>query len=116
MIPLNLNVPRGTKKSKYKSRRVKIDGIAFASTREGKRYMDLRLLERAGEISMLTCQPKYPIVINDIPICTVILDFSYIDKSGETIIEDVKGLDMVVSKLKRKLVKACHGIEVRLIK
>lgn len=37
--------------SKYRNKPIWIDGIRFDSIREGNRWQELRLLERAGEIS-----------------------------------------------------------------
>ena len=39
-------------------------------------------------------------------------DFRYIEK-GETVVEDVKGMRTPVYNLKRHLMKAVHGIEIR---
>lgn len=38
---------------KYHNRKTVIDGITFDSAKEARRYMELKLLERAGEISNL---------------------------------------------------------------
>ena len=45
--------------SKYRNRKTTIDGIAFDSKAEARRYAELKLLERAGEIKDLELQPKY---------------------------------------------------------
>src|SRR5262245_60447535 len=52
------------RRGKFGAIRVEVDGIKFASRKEARRYGELRVLERAGEISALRCQPRYPIVIN----------------------------------------------------
>ena len=44
------------------------DGIRFDSKREFLRYMDLTILEKAGEISDLKVHPKYPIIIGGVEI------------------------------------------------
>ncbi len=44
------------------------DGIRFDSKREYLRYLDLKLLEKAGEISDLKVHPKYPITIGGVPV------------------------------------------------
>ena len=49
-------------KSKYRNKKTIIDGICFDSKKEASRYTDLRLLERAGEIVSLECQPRYKIL------------------------------------------------------
>lgn len=45
--------------NKYRNKKVIVDGEEFDSKKEGKRYKELKLLERAGEISNLELQPKF---------------------------------------------------------
>lgn len=111
------NAKQPKKKSKYKNTITEVDGIAFHSKREAKRYADLRFLERHGAIRDLELQPVYPIVINGVKVCKVIADFRYVDvKTGKVIVEDTKGFFTDTSKLKCKLVLACHGVEIIIVK
>ena len=118
---------------KYGATRVNIDGYTFASKLEAGRYRELKLLEKAGAITNLTVHPKFKIEINGEHICDAIMDFSYL-KSGDgqaplgvndlggihfkkdVVVEDTKGHDLPISKLKRKLIRAVHGIEVEVIR
>ena len=84
----------------------------FASAKEAKRYEELVLLEKAGEIADLKCQVVYKIVINDCHVCKYIADFTYLDRGNRKVVEDAKGYQTEVYKLKRKLMKAVHGIEI----
>jgi hypothetical protein len=93
------------KPNKYKAVRTKVGDIAFASKLEANRYSELVLLERAGKIAGLELQPRFPIVWNGNRICDVLGDFSY-SEDGCLIVEDCKGCDTQLSKLKRKLVIA----------
>ncbi|NCD10359.1 MAG: DUF1064 domain-containing protein, partial [Negativicutes bacterium] len=43
-------------RSKYRAKKVEIDGIKFASGREAKRYQDLRFMQEQGEIYGLQLQ------------------------------------------------------------
>lgn len=104
--------------------KIEEDGIRFDSKREYLRYKDLKLLERAGEITDLRVHPKYPITIGGIPIMvssnqhnkwdrhlTYEADFDYLTKPplGKRVIEDVKmqsGHRTGVYKLKRALMRA----------
>jgi hypothetical protein len=80
-----------------------------ASAMEARRCDDLTRKEAAGEIRELTQQPVFPIEINGSQVCKVILDHSYkMADSGLEIIEDTKGRDNPMSRLKRKLVEACY--------
>jgi len=65
-------------------------------------------------------QPKFLITVNGQKICAYIADFEY-DKehaSGEWehIIEDAKGMETPEFKLKKKLMKAVHNIDIYLSK
>ena len=92
------------------------DGHLFGSKGELKLYLQLKILERIGEITFLEVHPKYPIFWpgTDNRICIVELDFTY-KKNDEWIYEDFKGADTALSKMKRKLVEAAYGITVKLV-
>jgi hypothetical protein len=108
-----------------------VDGIRFASKKEAKRYGELKLLVLAGVISKLTLQPKYPLGSDDKPVLqrsgrypngrrvSYLADFRYVDlstgRTGKYVIEDVKGMDTPLSKLKRAVVEAQYGIRIVLV-
>ena len=57
------------KKGRYGNvKKITEDGITFDSKREYLRYVDLKLLLKAGEITDLEVHPKYPITIGGIDI------------------------------------------------
>jgi hypothetical protein len=97
---------------KYGAKAVTIDGIRFASTKEGKRYAELKLLAKAGEINSLTLQPEFDFKVNGKKIFTYVADFSYFDRKDREIIEDVKGVRTPVYLLKKKLIESYHDIEI----
>lgn len=106
--------------SKYYSRKVIIDGIKFDSKKEGNRYLELKLLLKAGKIRDLELQkkfellPKYKINNKTIRAISYIADFVYWDISkNEMIIEDTKGFKTEVYKLKKKLFEYKYGIEIK---
>ena len=45
--------------SKYKNKKIQVDMYVFDSAKEAKRYRELKLLERAEEISNLELQPRF---------------------------------------------------------
>lgn len=45
--------------NKYRNKKIQVDMYVFDSIAESKRYRELKLLERAGEISELELQPKF---------------------------------------------------------
>jgi hypothetical protein len=102
-----------SRESKYGNRKTEIDGFVFASKREADRYSELKLLARAGEISELELQPAFDLTVNGWNCGKYIADFRYVDKDGAAVVEDAKGVRTAVYSLKRKLVKAIYGIEVR---
>jgi len=99
------------RRSKYNARKSVIDGHTFDSMAEASRYMELRLLLKAGMISDLELQPAYELVKKftthageKIRGITYVADFRYVDgPTGETIVEDVKGMKTDVYKIKKKL-------------
>ena len=110
------------RRNKYGNKKVQLDGYTFDSKAEAKRYGELRLLEKAKRIFNIQVHPELFVTVNGpkwkpIPVCKVVLDFSYIPTSWDesTVYEDVKGKDNALSRLKRKLVEAQYGITVHLI-
>jgi uncharacterized protein DUF1064 len=100
-------------RSKYGAVPTVVDNIRFASKREATRYRELRLLEQAGEIAMLKCHPRFELLVNGQDCGDYVGDFWYFDRrSGRAITEDTKGVATPVYRLKRKLVKAIHGVDI----
>ncbi len=97
---------------KYNAIRTTVDNIAFASKAEAHRYRQLKLLLSAGRITDLEMQKRYPIKVNGQAICTYVADFDYVE-GGKKVTEDVKGMRTSVYKIKRKLMMAVHGIDIR---
>ena len=99
--------------SKYRNKRVEVDGITFDSKAEARRYGELKLTHQAGMIEDLKCQPKYILDVNGVRICTYTADFEY-QENGATITEDVKSKATITYsyKLKKRLMKAIYGIDV----
>ena len=105
--------------SKYGAQRTEVDGITFASKKEARRYGELKLLERAGEIRNLELQPRFPLRVGDVLVCTYVGDFAYCTRPlpgalnvGEFVVEDAKGFKTPEYKLKAKLFKALNGFEI----
>lgn len=100
--------------SKFNNQKTEVDGILFDSRKEAKRYYELKLLQRAGEISNLQLQVKYELIPKQANerACNYIADFVYQDKSGQIVVEDVKGRRTKEYVIKRKLMLYQHGIRV----
>ena len=87
-------------------------GKVYDSKTEMERAKELCVLESRNEIFHLKEQVAYEIKVNGILICKYIADFVYLNKKGETIVEDRKGVRTDVFKLKAKLLQATHGITI----
>lgn len=97
--------------SKFKNKRTEVDGITFHSRKEAQRYQELKLLERAGKISNLTIQVKFPLDVDGVHICNYIADFCY-DENGDVIVEDSKGFRTKDYRIKAKLMLAIYRIKI----
>lgn len=111
---------RERKPNKYGAQRVHVDGIWFDSKREANRWLQLKLMVRAGEISDLKRQVTVKLEGRDGPLLTrtgrrmrYIADFTYTDlKTGLTIYEDAKGKPTPEYNVKRAVAMA-QGVELR---
>lgn len=98
--------------SKYRAVPTIVDGIRFASKKEAAHYGTLKILERAGKITGLELQRRFPLLVNGQKVCTYVSDFDYFDESGKQIVEDVKGFKTPAYRLKKKLMQIILGIEI----
>jgi hypothetical protein len=101
--------------TKYRNRKTEYLGIQFDSLKEMKRYQDLVLLERAGEIQDLELQPRYDLIVNGHKLGFYRGDFRYKEVATDTVVlEDVKSpvTRTAVYMLKKKLVKAIYDVEI----
>ena len=108
-----------TKRSKYFSKKVVIDGIKFDSKKEGQFYQELKLLEKEGKIKDLELQKEYELqpsfkINNKTRRKTIYrADFSYITTEDDKIhVIDVKGFRTEVYRLKKKMFEYKYGIEL----
>lgn len=102
--------------NKYRNEPIVVDGIRFASKAEARRYGELKLLVRAGEVFDLRRQVPYEIVVDGHPICRYVADFDYLDKNGLPVTEDVKGVLTPEFKIKAKLFRAAFHREIVLVR
>jgi len=121
---------------KYGAKEVWYDGIRFPSIGEGNRYLFLRDEARAGRISDLRLQVHYelyPAVFEQKTITrgprkgetvnsrlleegiTYVADFVYRLPDGREVVEDFKGMQTPVFKIKRRLMRERLGIRVHIV-
>jgi len=104
--------------SKYGAKKTQVDGITFDSRAEAARFLELKALERAGQITNLELQPKFELAPavklggRTKPALRYIADFRYIDHLGNVVVEDVKGVRTDSYQIKRHMMKFVHGIEI----
>lgn len=102
--------------TKFNAKPQVIDGIRFASQKEGRRYSELRILERAGKINNLEVQPEFKFSVDGRPVrfpsgrqAKYVADFAYFDPAlNRRVILDVKGFKTDVYKLKKAFVEAMY--------
>lgn len=126
------------KRSKYHSRKITRDGMTFDSLKEYRKFRELLLLEKAGEITDLKRQVEFELIpaqYEEIPTGEVykrgeqkgqpkmkrvclelsvkyIADFVY-KENGKTIVVDTKGFRTKDYILKRKMMLYFHGIRIK---
>lgn len=101
---------------KYRNIRTTVDGFTFDSRGESQRYVWLKARAEAGEISNLERQVSYRLEVAGYKIADYRPDFRY--RVGDVeVIEDFKSKATVtpVFRLKSKLMKALHGIDVLIV-
>jgi len=118
---------------KYHAQATIVDNIRFASKAEARRYGELKLLEKAGEISDLELQPRFPLLaasttgqalkaidaavgLRSLVVGEARFDFRYLCPKRGMVVEDVKGYDNKLSSWKRKHAEIQYGITVEVIR
>lgn len=101
------------KKHKYSSKKTVVDDIEFASIKEAKRYKELKLLLKAGEIGMLQIQVPFELNPGGSHSLKYVADFCYITFEGEHIVEDCKGFRTREYLKKKRLMKKVHNITIK---
>lgn len=110
------NVFEPKRKNKYGAKRLKIDGISFDSKLEAERYQQLKLLERAGEITGLEYHRQFVVIPKSRYGDNVYYeaDFFYFE-NGKPVVEDTKSKATITStyKLKKRLLAERYGIIIK---
>lgn len=124
-------VAAGGTGKKYGNKKIYEDGEVFDSKKEYRRWKELILLVKAGEISKLQRQVKYTLIPSqrepDIRgprggirpgklierEVSYIADFVYTDNAGQTVVEDCKGMRTKEYIIKRKLMLHEYGIRIK---
>ena len=123
--------------TKYHAKKTEVDGIVFDSKREADRYCELKILEKAGEIKALLLQKDFLLIPAQYETyerygkngqrlvdgrklierqCVYRADFTYYDKDGNLVVEDVKGVKTPEYKIKKKLMLYLLNIKIKEVK
>lgn len=95
------------KRPKYRNIKCSAGGENFDSRKEARRFQELKLCEKAGDIRDLKVHPRFVLLDGFVdgageyhrPI-TYVADYQYFDvKEGVTVVEDVKALNRKTGKL-----------------
>lgn len=124
---------RGEEMSKYHSKKITVDGETFDSKKEYRRYRELLLLEKAGQISNLQRQVKFQLIpaqYEHFPRygkngkeltpgkrliekeVAYYADFVYTE-NDQDVVEDTKGFRTADYIIKRKLLLHKYNIKIR---
>jgi len=101
-----------SKNAKYYAQKTVIDGITFDSKKEAQKYLELKLLQRAGEVIEIELQPEF--VLQEayrykgkkVRAVTYRADFRVRYRDGREVIIDTKGYRTKEYLIKRKLLLA----------
>lgn len=125
-----VNRPKG-RPHKFNAAPTIVDGIRFASKKESRRYAELKLLQRAGEIRHLTLQPSFPLMApvalgcvwkTADPIASTRVvghyraDFGYDERRGVCwfpIVEDCKGMRTAMYQWKKRHFEIQYAVALR---
>lgn len=105
--------------SKFRAVPTVVDGVRFDSKAEARRWVELQQLQAAGQIRKLRRQVRYELPVNDQVVARYVADFVYQRAVGDywdEVVEDVKGVETPMFRLKAKLMRAIHGIDIAVTK
>lgn len=110
------------KPTRYRAKATWSDGTFFHSKGELRRWEELKLLEKAGEIWQLERQTPYTLHVMAkhtgllVKIGMFTPDFRYLERSGEVVVEDFKSPASAKDeayRLRKRMFEAEYGLQVR---
>lgn len=107
--------------SKYRATKVQTEDGTFDSKREYKRWLELKEMEKAGQIHELHRQIPFDLLPSQYADdgrlierkTRYVSDFTYITSDGYLVVEDAKGCKTPEYILKRKMMLYFHDIEIK---
>ena len=107
---------------KYRNKPCTVGGEKYRSGREARRHQELVFHQKAGVIAGLTREVPFELApavkiegeSRKRPALRYVADFVYSDaKTGRVVVEDAKGMQTPVYRLKKHLMATVHGIHVQ---
>jgi hypothetical protein len=108
--------------------KVEEDGYVFDSKAEHRRYRELKLLDRAGEVFGLKVHVTHALTLNGHALlirskgypngrkCSYTSDFEYTKVTGEQVIEDVKGYATPLARYRIAVFELLTGHRVTIVR
>ncbi len=95
---------------KYRNRSCEFQGVKYDSLKEGNYALHLHYEQMAREIQRWEPKPKYRLVVNGAPICTIVPDFLVVTRDGKTEVHEIKSKPTMtpVWRLKKKLFEVLY--------
>lgn len=118
MTAKQYNSQGASKPSKYRNVKVTVDGIRFDSKREAAYYGELKMREKAGEVTGVELQRPFKLLgPKGELMATYKADFAFWDNREDRFrVVDIKGVITKEFRLKQKMMRALLGIEVEVVK
>lgn len=118
---MTLHLP-DTRRNKFHAKRMQVGDVWFDSKREAGRFVELKYLEKAGEIYDLALQPSFDLHVSPrwnpserIKVGRFTADFQYRDRRDSALhIEDVKSKPTRTEayRLRKRMVEAEYGVTI----
>jgi hypothetical protein len=106
---------RGARANKFGAKKAAVGAELFDSRGEARRWQELQLLQRAGEIRLLRRQVSFPLYVFDWLIGHYQADFVY-ERAGKRVVEDYKGHATDLFRWKAKHFAAQYGQEIEVVR
>ena len=101
------------KKVKFSNIRSQHDGEKFDSKLEARRFQQLQLMEKAGEIRDLRTQVSFPLMAGDAMVGAYVADAVYFDvRKNRKVVEDCKGCKTPLYRWKARHFKIQYGFAI----
>ena len=96
-------------KHKFNARNINYNGISFRSKKEGNRYLELLMMQKAGKVVFFLMQVPFRLAGG----VKYVVDFVVFWENGNITFEDVKGYKTPMYITKKKMVEDIYPIQIK---